>query len=653
MDNGETMTEKKEIIKELGESQLLLPGLVNSALVANDRVKYYFTLLQTARSKAEHPERDISDLKGERETAGVDNTFLDNVVGGTVRVGPGKYKMPFAAEVFSAIRACIEEMMKPVVSRAGAGAEEQKARMGKLLEGLPAQGEEVVSEELIMKMTSGDRVAGDSLHILVMDLHKELNALQGELCKEVIDGARTYLLEDQDRELVKAFMTGLNRTAPLKFEHPGLGTTATRAGRKLVLQNDIGTTDAHVLVINVEDLAVSIVYTDVHMARLLFFHGLFEKYPMKWEDTLSKRGGAQFDSGMYHLSVGKFTAKDGAELRAFLGHFGSRLVFLIDWNRARKCFRNFLRKKDCIAALKWAADNDVGHMGFLKLGGEKLIYEALELAARGPLRYGEPLYQILGRERTLEYIEWVLKTATAGMLANRSHLLIQDEIKAELLRYFRSAHQGLMEICTEHASLTIEVATAVRDSLLSIQRGGNASFISRTAKRAKRWESQADELVSKVRGLSKRTEAAGFFVALITAADDATDFLEEASFFTTLAPASQRSKGIHSELVGMAELAVKASQEHLRALHAAQYVQKGCTREEMQDFLEPVDRVLSLEREEDEALRRTQKTILKESADFKELAVHFELARTIEESTNSLMKAVHTMRDHILESVNR
>ncbi len=647
------MTEKKEIIKELGESQLLLPGMVNAALVANDRVKYYFTLLQTARSRAEHPERDISDLKGERETAGIDNSFLDNVVGGTVKAGPGKYKLPFAGDVFASIRACVEEMMKPVLAKGGAAAEDQKARMARLLEGLPAQGDEIVSEETVLRLTSGDRAAGDSLHVLVMDLHKELNALQGELSKEVIEGARTYLLEDPDRELVKAFMTGLNRTAPLKFEHPGLGTTATRTGRKLVLQNDIGTTDAHVLVINVEDLTVSIVYTDIHMARLLFFHGLLEKYPVKWEDTLSKRGGAQFDSGMYHLSVGKFTARDGAELRAFLDFFGSRLVFLIDWNRARKRFRNFLRKKDCIAALRWAADNDVGHMGFLKLGGEKLIYEALELAARVPLRYGEPLYQVLGRERTLEYIQWVLKTATAGLLASRSNLLIQDEIKAELLRYFRSAHQGLMEICTEHASLTIEVATAVRDSLAGIQRGGNASFTGRTAKRAKRWESQADELVSKVRALSKRTEAAPFFVALITAADDATDFLEEASFFTTLAPPNPKSKGIHTELAGMAELAVKASQEFLRALHAAQYVQKGCTREEMQDFLEPVDRVLSLEREADEALRRTQKTILKESSDFKELAVHLELARTIEESTNSFMKAVHIMRDHILESVNR
>jgi len=647
------MMEKREIIREIGEGQLLLPGLVNAALVANDRVKYYFTLLQTARSKAEHPQRELPDLRGERETAGVDNTFLDNVVSGTQKLDAGKYRIPFSGELFGSIRLCMDEMLKPLIARGGPATDEYKARLAKLEEGIPSGGEEPVTEELIQRMTSGDRAAGDSLHILVMDLHKELNVMQGELSKEVIDGARTYLLDEQDRELVVAFMAGLNRTAPLKFDHPGLGTTATRTGHKLAIQNDIGTTDAHVLVINVEGLTTSIVYTDIHLARLLFFHGLFEKWPLKWEDTLSKRGGAQFESGLYHLSVGRFTAKDREELRTFLNYLGSRLVFLIDWNRARKRFRNFLRKKHCIAALKWAADNDVGHMGFLKLGGEKLIYEALELAARVPLRYGEPLYQVLGRERTLEYIQWVLKTASAGLLANRSNLLIQDEIKAELLRYFRSAHQGLMEICSEHASLTIEVATTVRDSLLSIQRGGNTVFVTRSAKRAKRWESQADELVSKVRGLSKRTEAAGFFVELMSAADDALDFLEEASFFTTLVPSNLKSKAIHADLVAMSETAVKASQEFLKALHAAQYIQKGCTREEMQDFLEPVDRVLTLEREEDEALRRTEKTIMKESSDHKELWVHFEIATLIEESTNSFMKAVFIMRDSILERVNR
>ncbi len=54
-----------------------------------------------------------------------------------------------------------------------------------------------------------------------------------------------------DRNLIKAFMRGVNQTAPLKFDHPGLGTTATHTDDKLVIQNDIGTTDAHVLVVHV------------------------------------------------------------------------------------------------------------------------------------------------------------------------------------------------------------------------------------------------------------------------------------------------------------------------------------------------------------------------------------------------------------------
>ena len=647
-----TVLEKKEMIMELGQEGLLLPGLVNDALVANDRIKYYFTLLQTARSRAEHPHREFPSLKTERETAGVDNALLDGSVAGTKKLDSGKFKIPCASEILTAVKACMADMSRPLLAKGGDEAAGYEKRLEKLVEGLMAGQDETVDGDTIHKITSGDRAAGDSLHLLVMDMHKALNGLQSDLSKEVIEGAKTYLLAEGDRALVKAFMTGINRTAPLKFDHPGLGTTATRVGKKLVIQNDIGTTDAHVLVVNVEGMTVSVVYTDIHMSRLLFFHGLFHKRPMKWQDTLSKRGD-QFDKKLYHLSVGTFIAANHDELLKFLDHLGSRLVFLIDWNRARKRFRNFLRKKDCIAVLAWAADNDVGHMGFLILGGEKLIYEALELAAKMPLRYGEPLYQILGRDKTLEYLQWVLRTASSGILANRSRLLIQDGIKAELLRYFRSAHQGLMEVCSEHAALMIEVATAVRDSLLSIHRGGDASFVPRTAKRAKRWESQADELVSKVRSLSKRTDSAEFFSRLMTVADDALDYLEEACFYTTLASPSPKSKGIQQELTGLAELALKSCQEFLKALHAAGYVHKGCTREEMQDFLEPVDRVLTLEREADEAIRKAQKTILKESADFKELWIDNELAKVIEESTNSLMKAVHIMRDNILESVNK
>lgn len=65
-----------------------------------------------------------------------------------------------------------------------------------------------------------------------MDVHRAFNKLQGEISQVQIDGAATCLLKEKDRPMVQAFMAGVNRTAPLKFDHPGLGTTATRSGKK-------------------------------------------------------------------------------------------------------------------------------------------------------------------------------------------------------------------------------------------------------------------------------------------------------------------------------------------------------------------------------------------------------------------------------------
>jgi len=60
------MPGKTQMVDELGEQELLLPNLVNTALVANDQAKYLMTLLQSAREYAEHPDWGHVDLKSER-----------------------------------------------------------------------------------------------------------------------------------------------------------------------------------------------------------------------------------------------------------------------------------------------------------------------------------------------------------------------------------------------------------------------------------------------------------------------------------------------------------------------------------------------------------------------------------------------------------
>ena len=650
------MVEKRSIVKELGEEELLLPGLVNSALAANDRIKYYFTLLQTAREKAENPQMEFPSLKTERENAEEEDAKLDRVVSETLKEGPDTYAIPFTEEILSRIWSCIDEMLKPLLVAGGTEGTEFEARLEGLKlsvtepeTGFPAGETGLLKGYCIRLLTSGDREKGDSLHILVMDIHKALNRMQEELAVEDIDGAKVYMVSAEDRELIIAFMSGINRTFPLKFEHPGLGTTATRTAGKLVIQNDIGETEAHVLVVNVRGLEASVTCTDVHLQRLLFFQNLFEGTGIFWEDTVSRTAREKFEDKLYHLSVGRFRAKDREGLKNFLAFLGSKIVFLIDWNRARKSLRNFMRNADCVKVLHWAAENECGHRAFLILGGEQLIFGALELASRAPLPYGEPLYQIIGRERTSEYFQWVLQRASKGLLAKEPLLLIKDEIRAELLRRFHSTEQDLMEICSEHASLIVETAGVVRDSLLYIAYKGDPDLVLRNSKRAKGWESQADEFVNRVRTISKRIKNAGLFEKLISHMDDAIDALEDAAFSASLTPQVGISRKILGSLETMAGIVLKSSQEFLKTIYAYQCSTRIYTLNEMQAFFGSAAQVISLERTCDEAFREANRVIFEDSTDFKEVMLARDLAGKIEEASNSLMLSAFTIRERAFE----
>ena len=77
-------------------------------------------------------------------------------------------------------------------------------------------------------------------------------------------------------------MRGLNRTRPLKLDHPGLDTAATRDGPRLLIQNDIGTNDAHVLVLQVEGLQTTLTYSDLHRQRFGFLQGLLTEAGAAW-----------------------------------------------------------------------------------------------------------------------------------------------------------------------------------------------------------------------------------------------------------------------------------------------------------------------------------------------------------------------------------
>ena len=647
------MPQKSSILGELGADELLLPERTNAALAANDRIKYYFTLLQAAKSHADNPNAPVVNLKQEREAAGIENALLDRVVEETTRVEE-HYRIPSADLIFSEARKCMQEMILPLASRKmSPPIVDIEARYSSLINELPSGETDIISGETILKITSAQPEKGDSLHLLVMDVHKILNSIQRELSQEQIDGALAYLLSEDDKPLVRAFMAGVNRTNPLKFNHPGLGTTASRFGGRLVVQNDIGMTDAHVLVVNIEKPSVSITYTDIHLSRLRFFQTLFEKWQVHWEDTVSKTSEAQMNEATYFMTVGKYVSTNTNDLKSFLNHVGSRLVFLIDWNKARKQLRRFLRNRDAIVVLRWAAENEVGHRAFLELGGANLIYSVLEPEATPALRMGEPLHRILGRSETINFFQWVLKTTKEGLLANSSRRLIRDQVRAELLRFFRSSHQQLIDLCEEHASLTVEVATALRDSLLRTKYGSGKDFTVMMATKSKQWESKADEIVQRVRTLSKRMNVSNGFSLLIGEMDDVLDSLEEACYLTTLMQSDHPQPTASDELLSLSEIALTGARELLRTLMTAEILHSEGTQAEVQEFLQSADAITTVEMQCDEALRRAENAILAEASDFKQLWVYTQAGRSIEQSTNYQRKGSYILRDMILEEIRR
>src|SRR5450830_1257768 len=108
------MSTKQEIIGSLGEKQLLLPGLVQSGLAANDRVKYYFTLLQLAQEQCAQPAANPPDLAREREASGVADTEFDGVIAASRSLPGGRCRIPGAAQLLGRIGTCLAEMLAPV-----------------------------------------------------------------------------------------------------------------------------------------------------------------------------------------------------------------------------------------------------------------------------------------------------------------------------------------------------------------------------------------------------------------------------------------------------------------------------------------------------------------------------------------------------------
>ena len=166
---------KDQILAAIGETGLQPAASLNAGLAANDRIKYAFSLLQMAIDHAEHPEQPVASLRQERIGCGIDDPDLDTVVAEARMVGEA-CRVPGATRIFARIGDDMRLMAAPVLAAHSDGF---ATRVEALLGSMPATKDDLIDAAAASAMMQAGHGKTDSLHRLVMDLHKQLNALQG------------------------------------------------------------------------------------------------------------------------------------------------------------------------------------------------------------------------------------------------------------------------------------------------------------------------------------------------------------------------------------------------------------------------------------------------------------------------------------------
>jgi uncharacterized protein Yka (UPF0111/DUF47 family) len=163
-------------------------------------------------------------------------------------------------------------------------------------------------------------------------------------------------------------------------------------------------------------------------------------------------------------------------------------------------------------------------------------------------------------------------------------------------------------------------------------------------------ERAADEIVVEVRSLVERIPDAGAFRDIVEIADDAADELEEAVFDATLMPVGAvLGDDARATLKQLAEYAGAASDAWAACLQSARHARHGSPGTDVRALLEEVDRLVTIERETDDAERRAVTELLvAPAADARVLFVATELVRHLETSTDALLHAALLLRDHTL-----
>jgi uncharacterized protein Yka (UPF0111/DUF47 family) len=640
---------KSQIIEQLGQADILLPSLVAEGLAANDRIKVRMSALQAAAHHAQQPDFPATDLQIECRAAGVAPGALASLIGGAHLAGDGRMAAPNLARLIKEIDEDATTMIRAVSAGKPSEGETVNARLAAIRAAGSLEPSNEIEITCVAKLTAVAPDGAESLHRLVMDLHKALNRLATDCSEEILAGAHVFGLHAEDRAPVESFMQGLNGTRALKFNHPGLETMATRSGGRLLIQNDIGTTDAHVVVIAVKKNSVTVTYTDVHRARAKFFVGLFEKFQAKWSGLDRHVAAGLGDDNAFFLVTGQYQADSSSDRNAFLAALGAALVFLIDWNKARKLLRSWVAKDDAARILDWAAQQRVGHRAFLELGGNELLGAAVRNAAPARIGFGERLDQALGRNAAVDFLKTAMRVSSEALSAGQSVRLVRDQIEADLVRRLERVESALLAIVLRQVGLAHDMTAAVAHHIAALQAGRPIDG-KHLAARAGHIERKADRIAIEARKEATRLDAGLIIEQLVDRVEESVDELEQAAFIASLAPAGI-DPALLSALAGLCTVATTATEAAASGLAAAIEVPEG-RRADCEDALAAVIRLMDAEHAADSRERDVTAQVFAGGFDVATSLCVLELARAIERATDRLAGFGHLLRRHIMTDLS-
>ena len=636
---------KSQIIERLGQADILLPRLIAEGLSANDRVKVRLSVLQAAGRHARDPKGVRFDLADECRAVGIDAVAMATLVESARTVANERMTASGIGALQAAIWDDARVMIEPVKAADAAEGDAANERLSAIVAAAAQDSADTIELAQVAKLTAISGAADDGLHRLVMDLHKALNRLSATHAEDVLAGAHVYWLLPVDRSAVEAFMRGVESTRRLKFNHPGLATTATRSGTRLVIQNDIGETDAHVVIVAVEQNAVTITYTDVHLARAKFFTGMLRNFPVQWSGLDRKSAEGLGDDGVFYLVSGRLPADDEGSRNALLEAVGAALVFLIDWNKARKVLQTLVSKGDAGRVLEWAARHRIGHRGFLELGGSELLASAVRHATPTRIGFGERLDHALGREAALDFLKTVLRVSAEALLEGGSVRLARDRIEADLIRHLQRVDAALLAIVTRQCGLAREIAAGILHGIAE-QQAHRPFDRAALAARAQRIEEKADKIAIEARGEIARFDADIAIERLVDRIEEAIDELEQAAFVASLLPDEVDPDLLHP-LAELGAAAVRGAEAAAAGIVAAADVPEG-HRIDSEDALAAVGRLIEEEHKADSAERAVTATTLRGDYDLKTALSVLDLARTLERATDRLAGFGHMLRERVL-----